>query len=503
MVCGTASHAGKSLVVTGLCRALARRGLKVAPFKGQNMALNSIVTPEGREIGRAQGVQALAAGVAPEAAMNPILLKPNDDRTSQVMVMGEPWRTLDAVSYQRVKRELHDVVLTALTELRSRFDIVLCEGAGSPAEINLLDNDLVNLGLARAAGVPAIIVGDIDRGGVFAHLYGTVALLPDPLRAAVRGFVINKFRGDRSLLTGATEELHERTGVPTLGILPWLAGRDLDAEDSQSLPAAGLAPRFAPVDAPGALDVGHAPDALDVAVIGLPTLSNFTDLDPLLIEPALTVRLVRHPAELGRPDLVVVPGSKSTRSDLEWLRRQGIDDALSLAGVGTRGGPSLLGICGGYQMMGTSLEEPPAPAERGLGLLDVTTRSEPTKVLACCEGVDALFGTQVAGYRIHHGRPLPGSGATPMFHLEPAGLPEGACDPARGVYGTSLHGVLDSDAFRSAFLQQVAGRRAKRWRASGRSFLHARRERIDRMADACEAHLDMAALLELIGDAAP
>ena len=294
LVCGTTSDAGKSFVVAGLCRLLARRGLKVAPFKAQNMALNSSVTAEGCEIGHAQWIQAVAAGVEPEAAMNPILLKPTGERTSQMIVLGKPAGTLTTSAYHETKDELALTVLGALADLRARFDVVVCEGAGSPAEINLLDHDLVNLPLADAAGLPAIVVGDIDRGGVFASLYGTVALLPDHLRSRVEAFVVNKLRGDPALLNGAFDDLERRCGVPTLGVLPYMPGIDLDAEDSLALDRVDPEP---PDDIDG--------DVLDVAVIRWPRVENAGDVDPLRLEPGVRVRWVRSAADLGRPDLVV------------------------------------------------------------------------------------------------------------------------------------------------------------------------------------------------------
>jgi adenosylcobyric acid synthase len=316
LVCGTTSDAGKSFVVAGLCRLLARQGVKVAPFKAQNMALNAAVTADGSEIGHAQWIQALAAGVEPEAAMNPILLKPTSDRSSQVVVLGRPTGVLTASEYHEAKRSLLPVVLDALAGLRDRFDVVLCEGAGSPAEINLLDGDLVNLPLARAAGLPAVVVGDIDRGGVFASLYGTVALLPDDLRATVRGFVVNRLRGDPALLGDACAELERRCGVPTLGVLPHLGVVDIDNEDSLAL------------DRPPPPVPGHGSDVVDVAALRWPRVANAGDLDPLRLEPGVQVRWVRSVAELGRPDLVVLPGSKNTRGDLDWFRGTGLAVAV-------------------------------------------------------------------------------------------------------------------------------------------------------------------------------
>ncbi|HEX8769900.1 MAG TPA: cobyric acid synthase, partial [Acidimicrobiales bacterium] len=314
MVCGTASDVGKSHVVTGLCRVLQRKGLTVAPFKAQNMALNSFVTRSGHEIGRAQATQAYAARTEPEVAMNPVLLKPTGERTSQVVVMGRPLGHLDAAAYQDEKARLLPMVLDALEGLRDRFDVIVLEGAGGAAEINLLQDDIVNLRLAKRAGVPAIVVADIDRGGAVAALYGTVALLPADLQSLVRGFVINKFRGDPTLLDGGLLDLERRCGVPTLGVLPYLHDVALDAEDSLAL--TGHRPR------PDQERVG---DALDVAVVRFPRIANFTDLDPLAIEPGVSVRLIDDPGGLGSPDLIVLPGTKSTVADLQWLRGRGLD----------------------------------------------------------------------------------------------------------------------------------------------------------------------------------
>jgi len=498
MVCGTASDVGKSLVVAGLCRLLHRRGVSVAPFKGQNMALNSAVTVDGAEIGRAQAAQASAAGVVAEAAMNPVLLKPTSERTSQVVVLGRPWRTLDAAAFQQAKAELADVVLEALTSLRRRFDVVLLEGAGSPAEINLYGHDLVNLGLAHRAGVPAIVVGDIDRGGVFAHLYGTVALLPPAWRDSVRGFVINRFRGDPALLAEGPAELEQRCGVPTLGVLPWLDGVDLDAEDSLAL----RRPRPRPYG-PGTDDRSAR---LDVAVVALPHLSNFTDLDALAVEPDATVRFVSSAGDLGRPDLLVLPGTKATVADLEWLRAQRLDRALEEL---AHDRPVVLAICGGYQMLGATIVdeqgvESARPRVAGLGWLDVVTRFSPDKCTRVRQGHDRA-GHPVAGYEIHHGRPEPGRGGRPWLALDaPAGPEdEGVVDEAAGVYATSLHGLLEGDEFRRAFLTTVAEWRGRRFVPSARSFAAARQEQFDRVADACEAHLDVTRLLDIVAEGAP
>jgi adenosylcobyric acid synthase len=481
MVCGTTSNAGKTTVVTGLCRVLARAGVRVAPFKAQNMALNSVVTPSGHEIGRAQGVQAFAAGVEPEAGMNPILLKPTGERTSQVVVLGRAWRVMSAAEYHDQKLQLLPVVLEALADLRSRFDVVLCEGAGSPAEINLLDHDIVNMRIAYESGIPAIVVGDIDLGGVFAALYGTVALLPDSYRPMVRGFVINKLRGDPGLLLDGCDQLHERTGVPTLGVLPWIDELGIDSEDSLALRDGACASRPA---------LG---DELDVAVVQFPRLANFTDFDALACEPGVRVRFVTDVAAFGRPDLVILGGTKATLSDLEWLRAKGLDDAIR------RSDATVLGICGGYQMLGLSIDdtvESQAGRMEGLRLLPVTTRFEPRKVTEQRAGTS--LGHAVHGYSIHHGR-VHALGGEPFVELDDSvdGVRVGP------VHGTTLHGLFEADGFRRAFLVQVAARSGKRFVPGDVSFAAARDARVDRLADLLERHLDIDAVVDLVTSAQP
>jgi len=487
MVCGTASDVGKSQVVAGLCRLLHRGRVRVAPFKGQNMALNSFVTESGHEIGRSQALQAFAAGTTPEVAMNPVLLKPTSDRASQVIVMGRPVDHLDASAFERAKSDLRTVVLSALDDLRARFDVVVAEGAGSPAEPNLMANDLVNLGLATAAGIPAVLVGDIERGGVFAALYGTLALLPDDRRGAIGGFVINKFRGDDRVLQPAIDDLERRTGIRCLAVLPHLGRLLLDAEDSLALEdyrsSGGSDPEG---------------DLLDVAVCRLPHLSNFTDVDALAVEPGVGVRFVDHPSSLGDPDLVILPGSKSTVADLAWLRASRLDRAIARAG---RRGSTVVGICAGYQMLGRTIlddVESGAGAVDGLGWIPVTTRFAEEKVTRQRRGT--ADGRRVHGYEIRHGRPEPEATVRPWLELDDGygREHEGVHDPTAGVWGTSLHGLFEEDAFRGAFLAEVAGRRNKRFVPGGRPFRAARDEQIDRFADVLERHADMAALVGLI-----
>jgi adenosylcobyric acid synthase len=487
LVAGTASEVGKSVVVAGLCRWLARRGVKVAPFKAQNMALNSAVTPDGAEIGRAQAAQAAAARLPPEAAMNPILLKPSGEQTSQVVVMGQALAELDVRAYQDLKPRLRTVVLDALTSLADRYEMVICEGAGSPAELNLRADDLVNLGLARAANLPVVVVGDIDRGGVFASLFGTLALLEAADQALVAGFLINKFRGDPAILAPGLDQLGQLTGRPVLGVLPWRPGLRLDAEDSVEL----ATPTDGPAPPRGA-------DSLQVAVVRLPWLSNFTDLDPLAVEPGVTVHFTTAPAEALAADLAVVPGTKATVADLAWLRRMGLDRALV-----ERAARSLptLGICGGYQLLGeriTDRVESRAGELAGLSLLPVETVFEAAKVLATPVGTAPwLGGVPASGYEIHHGRTrtLGGEPALDSDHGDP-GCRRGA------VVGLAWHGIFEGDAFRRAFLGWVATERDLNWVPGTRPFAAVREERLDALGDLIADHTDTAALDRLLDQGA-
>jgi adenosylcobyric acid synthase len=488
LVAGTASDVGKSVVVAGLCRWLARRGIKVAPFKAQNMALNSAVTPDGAEIGRAQAAQAAAARVAPEAAMNPILLKPSGEQTSQVVVMGQAVTELDARAYQELKPRLRTVVLEALASLADRFEVVICEGAGSPAEINLRADDLVNLGLARAANLPVLVVGDIDRGGVFASLFGTLALLDHADQALVAGLLVNKFRGDPAILAPGLDQLGRLTGRPVLGVLPWRPGLRLDAEDSVELET--------PVDGPGP---PRGADPLQVAVVRLPWLSNFTDFDPLAAEPGVSVRFTTAPAEVLGADLAVVPGTKATVADLAWLRRSGLDRALAQRAA--RGLPTL-GICGGYQLLGqriTDRVESGAGEVAGLSLLPVETVFEPAKVLANPVGTAPwLDGVPAAGYEIHHGRTRV-RGGEPVLDSD-----DGDQGCRRGpVVGVAWHGLFEADEFRRAFLGWVAAQRDLDWVPGTRPFAAVREQRLDVLGDLIADHTDTAALGRLLDEGAP
>ncbi|MEW6581603.1 MAG: cobyric acid synthase [Actinomycetota bacterium] len=489
LVCGTHSDAGKSVVTAGICRWLARRGVRVAPFKAQNMALNSAVTPEGAEIGRAQAMQAQAAGVAPEAAMNPVLIKPSGETRSQVVVMGRPFADADARSYQALRRELRDVTLGALADLRARFDVVVCEGAGSPAEINLRAGDLANMGLARAADLPVLLVGDIDRGGVFASLVGTLAVLDPADQAHVAGFLVNKFRGDHAILAPGLEDLRARTGRPTLGVLPWVEGLWLDVEDSLALEA----PR------PEAAPAGDG-DTLDVAVLRLRWMSNFTDVDALAAEPGVRVRFTRSATDVERADLVVVPGTKATVDDLRRLRDAGLDAALARRAAG--GGP-ILGICGGYQMLGGRIVdgvESHAGEVEGLGLLPVVTTFHPQKLVRRSAGTAAMLrGAPATGYEIRHGR-LARHGGVPLLD-DGTAQGEGCADGP--VIGTAWHGLLEGDVVRRALLGWVAGRRRRWWVPGTEPFAAVRERRLDALGDLIEDHVDTGALTRLIADGAP
>jgi adenosylcobyric acid synthase len=491
LVAGTTSDAGKSVLVAGLCRWLARRGARVAPFKAQNMSNNSVVTPDGGEIGRAQALQAAAAGLEPTVRFNPVLLKPGGDRSAQVVVLGRAVGEVRALSYPQRKAELLRVVLSTLDTLRADFDAVVCEGAGSPAEINLRAHDIANMGLARAANLPVLVVGDIDRGGVFAHLFGTLALLDPADQALVAGFVINKFRGDPALLEPGLRQLDALTARPVLGVLPWREELWLDAEDSLSYVADGVIGRPAP-------PVGE--QWLRVAVVRLPRISNATDVEALACEPGVSVRFVTEPSRLADADLVVLPGSKATVADLDWLRRSGLAQGIE---AHARAGRPLLGICGGYQMLGGRIDdrvESGAGEVPGLGLLDHELVFHREKTLRRPVGV--ALGEPVRGYEIHHGR-LARRGDLPGLVELPDGEPEGAL--AGPVAGTHWHGLLENDGFRRAFLRwaaERAGRDGFRV-AEGVSFAAVRAEQLDLLGDLVVDHLDTDAVLRLLERGAP
>ncbi|WP_028648134.1 cobyric acid synthase [Nocardiopsis sp. CNT312] len=477
LVAGTTSDAGKSAVATGLCRAFARRGVRVAPYKAQNMSNNSMVChgPDGRpaEIGRAQWVQALAARAVPEPAMNPVLLKPGGDRRSHAVLLGHPAGEVSSSDWEAGRRHLAQAAHAAFDGLAARYDVVVAEGAGSPAEINLRSGDYVNMGLARHADLPAVVVGDIDRGGVFAAMYGTVGLLEAADQALVAGFVVNKFRGDPALLRPGLDSLERMTGRRVYGTLPWDQRLWLDSEDA--------------LDLEGRRSTGTA--ARKVAVVRLPRISNFTDVDALGLEPGLDVVFASGPRDLADADLVVLPGTRATLADLVWLRARGLDRAVA---EHVRRGRPLLGVCGGFQMLGRAVADPdgveaaPGTAAEGLGLLDVRTGFTAEKTLGLPSG--KAWGVPVDGYEIHHGRVAVGGGAEAF----PGGARSGR------VFGTLWHGCLEGDAFRSAFLAEALG-----LEPSGVCFADARERRIDLLADLLEEHVDTGALLGLAREGAP
>jgi len=490
LVAGTHSDAGKTVISAGICRLLAREGVRVAPFKAQNMALNSFVTRDGAEIGRAQAMQAAAAGVEPEAAMNPVLLKPSSERRTQVIVRGKPWAVAGARSYQGMKRDLMPVVMESFEDLRRRFDVVICEGAGSPAEINLRENDLANMGLARAANLPVLLVGDIDRGGLFASLFGTLALLGAEDQALVAGFLVNKFRGDPAVLAPGLETLSAITGRPFFGTLPFVRGLGLDGEDSLAL------------DAPRPVKPALGRDVIRVAVARLGRISNFTDLDALAHEPGVEVRFTESAEEIRDADLAVLPGTKATVADLKLLWSHGLD--LAFAERASLGLPTL-GVCGGYQMLGRRIADPDGveSAEQevsALDLLPVETVFEGGKLLARPEGRAPSFGDEpVSGYEIRHGR-VHRLGGELLFRSE-SGEPEGC--RAGAVVGTSWHGVLESDGFRRALLKWVAGQRGLDWVPGDESFAAAREAQLEKLGDLVVENVDREALLRLISGGPP
>jgi len=459
MIQGTASSVGKSIIATALCRMFAQDGLSVAPFKAQNMALNAYVTPDGGEIGRAQAVQAAAARVVPTVDMNPILLKPEGESRSQVVVLGKPIGSLGAVDYQAEKAELRGTVLASLERLRSRHDVVVIEGAGSPAEVNLKERDLVNMFVAESVGAPVVLVGDIDRGGVFAAFVGTLELLEPHERSLVRALLINKFRGDVRLLGSGLTFLEERTGKPVLGVVPHVRALAIADEDSVALDERRGRRRA-------------RPDELEIAVVLLPRISNYDDFQPLEHEPGVVVRFVETPRELEGADLVILPGTKSTIADLAWLRSAGF--AATLVERARRSLP-ILGVCGGCQILGHRIEDPEGvessvTSADGLGLLPLSTRFGAEKRTAQVEARAVLStflglasSSTITGYQIHMGRVTP-SAASPLFAVERRnGVAErehdGAASSDGAVVGTMIHGLFENAAVLAALLTSLRARR--------------------------------------------
>lgn len=483
MIQGTTSDAGKTTVVAALCRWLSRQGVSVAPFKPQNMALNSAVTVDGGEIGRSTALQALACGLDPHSDMNPVLLKPQSDRGAQVILRGQVHGNMDALDYHAYKVEAKESVMAAWQALSGRYDVIIAEGAGSPAEINLRANDIANMGFAEAADCPVLLVGDIDRGGVFAQLVGTLELISPSERGRTRGFIINRFRGDKTLLDPGLDWLGERTGKPVVGVLPYLHGLVVDAEDS--------------VGTSGDSEAG----ALKVVVPLLPRISNHNDFDPLRLHPKVDLQFIAPDQPIPPTDLMVLPGSKSTRSDLQWLYAQGWPEAVRRH---LRYGGKVFGICGGFQMLGEAVEDPDGlegdiGTTAGLGLLDMTTRMVAGKQLRQVSGHFTEQAAGVAqpvaftGYEMHNGVTRGDALSSPMATL--AGRPDGAVSEDGQVMGTYVHGIFDEPAACDAIL---------RWAglaAGGQSvdYQQHRLQQLDRLADQVEAHLDTAWLKTLLG----
>jgi adenosylcobyric acid synthase len=499
MIQGTASSVGKSLLVTALCRIFRQDGVRVAPFKSQNMALNSAVTPDGLEIGRAQAVQAEAAGITPSVEMNPILLKPEPGMRSQIVMRGRVVGTMNWGEYHSRREEIAHVIVSALEALRSRFDLILIEGAGSPAEVNLRHQDLVNMHVARLAEAPVLLAGDIDRGGVFAQLVGTMDLLEADDRARIAGLIVNKFRGEPALFAPGVEFLERRCGVPVLGVVPFIERLRIADEDSVALQER---PR----------DRSEA-DLLDIAVIKLPSISNYDDVLPLEHEAGVRVRFTDNTVGIEAADLVIIPGSKSTVHDLDWMRRHGFADAIARRAVAN--GP-IVGICGGCQMLGDRIDDPEQiesnqSAVDGLGLLRITTLFEPrkrtTQVLAhatsesilTARASDDLF----SGYEIHMGRIARCEGTRPAFRIVvrndvDADELDGAVSASGMIVGTMIHGIFENNSIRRSLLQELAKRRGLKW-SSTPDVGAVRDAEYDRLAAAVRESLDIAAIRQIAG----
>lgn len=484
MIQGTASTVGKSILVAALCRIFKQDGYKVCPYKSQNMSLNSYITLDGKEMGRAQVLQAYAAGLEPEAYMNPILLKPTTDRRCQIIVNGKVYGNASAMEYHNLKLEFSEMLKEGFNELEKSFDIVVIEGAGSPAEINLRDRDIVNMGLAELVDAPVLLVGDIDKGGVFASLAGTMLLLRDSEKPRVKGTIINKFRGDVEILKPGLTMIEDIIKVPCLGVVPYFR---LDLEDED-----------------GAVEFNKkATKEIDVAVIKLPHISNFTDLDALKIEEDVSVRFIENIDEFGTPDLLIIPGSKNTIGDLMALKKAGLEEKIKEYGMRGR----ILGICGGYQMMGNSIKDPEGVETslkeiEGLRILDIDTVFEKEKVTT---RVEAEFGeeSKVYGYEIHMGISSYGKDAEPLFRIhskngEKVNYPDGALSCDGRHMGTYIHGIFDGVGFREYILNEIRREKNLKERASKVYESHRDKE-LDKLADIVRSCLDMEFIYSIMG----
>ncbi len=494
MVQGTMSNAGKSLLAAGLCRIFHQDGYKVAPFKSQNMALNSFITEEGLEMGRAQVMQAEAAGIKPSVLMNPILLKPTNDVGSQVIVNGEVLGTMSARDYFAYKTKLIPDIMKAYNKLAEENDIIVIEGAGSPAEINLKQEDIVNMGMAKMAKAPVLLVGDIDRGGVFAQLIGTVMLLEEDEKAMVKGLVINKFRGDKTILDPGVEMLEEKSGIPVVGVAPYL---NIQVEDEDS-----LTERF---NQHGEIGV------IDLAVIRVPRISNFTDFNPFESMPGVTVRYVKSAAELGDPDMILLPGTKNTMEDLLWMRENGLEALILKAAAN---GKVVFGICGGYQMLGETLSDPEhveaGGTIRGMGLLPMDTVFAEGKTRTRVNGtfgqvggvLDSLSDVELSGYEIHMGVSTLKDGVASMTHIEDFVKKDGTkADGAQhgNVYGTYVHGVFDKEEVAKAVIRGIGKQKGiDTENITGVDFQAFKETQYDILAAELRRHLDMEKIYEIL-----
>lgn len=494
MVQGTMSNAGKSLLTAGLCRIFKQDGYRVAPFKSQNMALNSFITEEGLEMGRAQVMQAEAAGISPSVLMNPILLKPTNETGSQVIVNGEVIGNMNARDYFAFKHELVPRVMEAYETLASEHDIIVIEGAGSPAEINLKDDDIVNMGMARRAKAPVLLVGDIDRGGVFAQLIGTTMLLDEEERRMVKGLIVNKFRGDKTILEPGLAMLEEKAGIPVVGVAPYL---NIEVEDEDS-----LTERF-----DGNQEVG----VIDIAVIRVPRISNFTDFNPFESMPGVSLRYVQHVSELKKPDMIILPGTKNTMEDLLWMRQSGMEaTVLKAAAQGT----VIFGVCGGYQMLGESLSDPSGVESggsmKGMGLLAMDTVFEEAKTRTRVTGtfgrvggvLQNLSGAELAGYEIHMGVSTLKAGAQPMTDIEDFVERDGVKKDgahAGNVYGTYVHGVFDKEGVARAVVTALGEKKGiDTSDITGVDFQEFKETQYDILAQALREHLDMNKIYDIL-----
>lgn len=498
MICGTASDVGKSIITAGLCRLLLKRGLAVAPFKSQNMSLNSCVTPEGGEIGRAQAVQAQACDINPHTDMNPVLLKPNSDTGSQIIVQGRPVGNMSVHEYDAYKSTAFTKVQESFERLRQAYEFILIEGAGSIAEINLKKNDIANLKVALMARCPVILVADIDRGGVFAQIVGTIELLEPLERAYIRGIVINKFRGDSSILVPGIDFIEERTGIPVLGVLPWFSGLSLPAEDSVALA------RHSKVVS---IMSGH--NKIHIGILKLPRISNFTDFDPLMHEPDVFLSYVEGPDQLQGLDVLILPGSKSTIADLYFLMERGLfDEVRKFKG-------QIVGICGGFQMLGTRVLDPAnlessIKEAQGLDLLpsetEILTEKETHQALACLNGAGLVIAPEcsavISGYEIHMGKTVLGSRVRPFAHIFQRGnlsvsVDDGGVSPDGRIFGTYLHGIFENQSFREIYLNRIRLEKGMQLRRGVQNPLQ--KDPFDQLAEQLEKHLDLPKLLDICG----